>query len=292
MFPTALVMLGLNGKDESILDALAAGAPKLGVKRVIVAHIHNRDPLPAPLVGLVVPPEPAPPAGLGEAVARLRSALPGVEIDGLNRSGPPEFVLSRLTEEFDVDLFVMGRGQSRGGDPGWGSASRKILRQTTCSALVVPVTSKLDLSRMVVGFDFSQYSKMALAVACQLAESATALYQFDNKVPVAGGIKQEGFKAQVFVRAQAHLDTEILPWLTEGCRPDLLVHPGGKVADALIDEAGEAPIVMGSRGLTPLAALLLGSSADRVAGRARGPVLIVRRKGSVLGLVERLFHKN
>ena len=49
---------------------------------------------------------------------------------------------------------------------------------------------------------------------------------------------------------------------------------------------------MGSRGLTPLAALLLGSSADRVAGRSKGPVLIVRRKGSVLGLVERLFHKN
>jgi len=117
----------------------------------------------------VVSPVPAPPAGLGEAVARLRTALPGVEIDGLNRSGPPEFVLSRLTEEFDVDLFVMGRGQSRGGEPGWGSASRKILRQTTCSALVVPVTSKLDLPRMVVGFDFSQCSKMALAVAFPLA---------------------------------------------------------------------------------------------------------------------------
>ena len=43
--------------------------------------------------------------------------------------------------------------------------------------------------------------------------------------------------------------------------------------------------------MTPLAALLLGSSADRVAGRALGPVLIVRRKGSVLGLLERLVHK-
>lgn len=292
MFPTALVMLGLDGKDDSILAAVVAGAPKLGVRHVIVAHIHNRDPLPAPLVGLVAPPEPVAPAGLGEAVARLREALPGVEVEGLNRSGPPEYVLCSLTEEFDVDLFVMGRDQSRGEEAGWGSASRKILRQTTCSALVVPVTSKLDLSRVVVGFDFSQYSQMALAVACQIAGAATALYQFDTKVPVAGGIKQRGFKAKVAERAQDHLDTEILPWLTEGCTPDLVVHPGGRVAEALIGEAGDAPIVMGSRGLTPLAALLLGSSADRVAGRAKGPVLIVRRKGSVLGLVERLFHKN
>lgn len=292
MFPTALVMLGLDGKDDSILDALSVGAAKLGVQRVIVAHIHNRDPLPAPLVGLISPPEPAPPAGLKEAVAQIEAALPDVQVEGLNRSGPPEFVLARLTEEFDVDLFIMGRDQARGGEAGWGSASRKILRQTTCSALVVPVTSKLDLSRVVVGFDFSHYSNMALAVACQIAASATALYQFDDKVPVAGGIKQDGFKAQVEARAQAHLDSEILPWLTEGCKPGLVVHPGGKVADALINEAGEAPIVMGSRGLTPLAALLLGSSADRVAGRSKGPVLIVRRKGSVLGLVDRLFHKN
>jgi nucleotide-binding universal stress UspA family protein len=292
MFPTVLVMLGLDGKDDSILDALSTGAPKLGVQRVIVAHIHNQDPLPAPLVGLVAPPEPAAPAGLAEAVSRLQSALPGVAVEGLNRAGPPEYVLTRLTEEFDVDLFVMGRDQARDNEAGWGSASRKILRQTTCSALVVPVTSQLDLSRVVVGFDFSQYSNMALAVACQIAEKATVLYQFDNKVPVAGGIKQDGFKAQVAARAQAHLESEVMPWLKEGCSPDLVVHPGGKVADALIGEAGEAPIIMGSRGLTPLAALLLGSSADRVAGRSKGPVLIVRRKGSVLGLVERLFHKN
>jgi nucleotide-binding universal stress UspA family protein len=49
---------------------------------------------------------------------------------------------------------------------------------------------------------------------------------------------------------------------------------------------------MGSRGLTPLAAMLLGSSADRVAGRSPGPVLIVRKKGNHMGLLAGLFHRS
>jgi nucleotide-binding universal stress UspA family protein len=293
MFPTVLVMLGLDHKDDAILDALVAGASKLGVVRVLVAHIHNRDPIPAPLVGLVSMEEPPRPAGLDAAVASLSERLPGVSVDGMHRSGPPEYVLASLTEEFDVDLFVMGRDKAEGGSAGWGSASRKIVRQTTCSALVVPVGSTLDLSRVVVGFDFSQYSNMALAVACQIADSALAVYQYDDKVPAAGGLKQAPFKSQIEQAFRDHLQREVMPWLGKSCGgPELVAHGGGRVAEALLGHAGDSPIIMGSRGLTPLAALLLGSSADRVAGRATGPVLIVRKKGSVLGLFERLVHKN
>ena len=92
--------------------------------------------------------------------------------------------------------------------------------------------------------------------------------------------------------ARKIMERDILPKVANGAsRPNLVVHPGGKVADVLIRYADGSPIVMGSRGLTPLAALLLGSSADRVAGRALGPVLIVRQKGSVLGLLESLVYK-
>ena len=69
------------------------------------------------------------------------------------------------------------------------------------------------------------------------------------------------------------------------------MHNGGKTAEVLIKKAGGDTIVLGSRGLSPLARLLIGSSADRVAGRAEGPVLVVRRKGSTLSIFERLFHK-
>ena len=92
-------------------------------------------------------------------------------------------------------------------------------------------------------------------------------------------------------RAEKHLETELMPLLQSEVPPRVVVHDGGRVADALISEAGDAPIVLGSRGLSPLARLLIGSSADRVAGRSRSPVLVVRKKGDTLNLFERLFHK-
>lgn len=292
MFATALLMCKVDEKDVDLIRAVEAGATPLGIKKLLVAHIHNQDPLPAPLVGLVEPPPPPRPPELDEAVTRLAAALPGIEVEGVVRAGPPEYVLAQLVDEFAVDLFIMGRNPAQGTTPGWGSASRKLLRLTTCSALVIPRGAALDLSSVVVGLDFSQYSTMALAVACQVSSHVKAIYQFDAKVPAAGGMKEEPFRQQVEQRAREHLDKDILPWLPRGAAPELIIHPGGKVAEALFEHAGTKPIIMGSRGLTPLAAMLLGSSADRVAGRSPGPVLIVRKKGNHMGLLAGLFHRS
>ena len=48
---------------------------------------------------------------------------------------------------------------------------------------------------------------------------------------------------------------------------------------------------LSSRGLSRIATVLLGSTAERVAGLCDGPLLVVRRKGEVIGLLEGLFHR-
>lgn len=290
MFSTVLVMLALDARDESLLAAVEAAVGPFTTKKLVVVHVHNADPVAGPMADLVSMEAPERPAGLDAAVDRLKASLPDTEILGLHPSGPPEAVLNALTEEHDVDLVMMGRHPAKAGKAGWGSASRKILRLTTCSALVVPRGSTLDLSRVVAGFDFSQYSAMALGVACQVAGEVDAVYQY-AMTTVRAGLTREEFNAQVRARADAHLEEELMPVLQCARKPNLVIRDGGKVAGALIKQAGDAPIVMGSRGLSPLARLLIGSSADRVAGRSSSPVLIVRKKGSTLGIFERLFHK-
>lgn len=294
VFPHVLVMLGLDHRDDSVIRALVASAKRLGMKTVCVCHIDNRDPVSGPLVGLT--PDEATreePAELVAAAARLEDELPDhIEVKVRHLVGPTEAVLVKAVDEHDVDLVVMGRNPAIDGQPGWGSSRRKLLRLTTCSVLVVPHGSELDWSRVVCGMDFSQCAKAALGVACGSADSVDAVYQYDPKAVVEAGRKQEEFRQQVATNARKLLERDVLSKVGDGmARPNLIVHPGGKVADVLIRYAQTSPIVMGSRGMTPLAALLLGSSADRVAGRAVGPVLIVRQKGSVLGLLERLVHK-
>lgn len=291
MFSTVLVMLALDARDDSLIEAVLASAEPFVTRKLVVVHVHNADPVAGPVADLVTLDAPQRPEGLDAAVARLQQALPQVEVVGLHPSGPPEAVLNRLTDEHDVDLVMMGRHPAKKGEAGWGSASRKILRLTTCSALVVPRGSTLDLSTVVLGFDFSQYAAMALGVACRVSQQVKAVYQYDL-TPARAGLTRADFDAQIKARAEAYLEAELMPALDCPRRPDVVVKGGGKVADALLQEAGEAPIVMGSRGLSPLARLLIGSSADRVAGRSAGPVLIVRKKGSTLSIFDRLFHKS
>ncbi|HCH62341.1 MAG TPA: hypothetical protein DFR83_06020 [Deltaproteobacteria bacterium] len=295
VFPNVLVMLGLDHRDDAVLQAVLDSAVRLGIRSVRVCHIENRDIVAGPLVGLTKQtfrPDQAPP-GLAAASRRLRDELPeGVKVDSSLLTGPTEAVLVDAVDKNDIDLVVMGRNPAIDGQPGWGSSRRKLLRLTTCSVLVVPHGTELDWSRVVCGMDFSQCARAALSVACGASDSVDAIYQYDPQTVVEAGRKQEEFRQQVANNARKLLERDMLMEVSGAVvRPNLVVHPGGKVADVLIRYAQVSPIVMGSRGMTPLAALLLGSSADRVAGRALGPVLIVRRKGSVLGLLERLVHK-
>jgi len=293
VYPNVLVMLGLDHRDESVLEAVVDSATRLGVKSVHVCHIDNRDPIGGPLQGLTSSTPAEAPAELAAAAAQLADGLPeGVSVAAHHLVGPTEAVLVDAVDKHDVDLVVIGRNPAIDGQPGWGSSRRKLLRLTTCSVLVVPHNTKVDWTRVVCGMDFSQNARTALGVACHGADSVDAVYQYDPQTVVEAGRKQEEFRQQVAANARKIMERDILPKVPGGAaRPNLVVHPGGKVADVLIRYAESSPIVMGSRGLTPLAALLLGSSADRVAGRALGPVLIVRQKGSVLGLLESLVYK-
>jgi nucleotide-binding universal stress UspA family protein len=293
VYPNVLVMLGLDHRDTSVIDAVVDSAVRLGIGSVHLCHIDNRDPVAGPLQNLMSSQHFDSPPELAAAAARLADELPeGVQVAAHHLIGPTEAVLVEAVSTHDVDLVVMGRNPAIDGQPGWGSSRRKLLRLTTCSVLVVPHSTKVDWSRVVCGMDFSQNARTALSVSCHAADSIDAVYQYNPKAVVEAGRKQEEFRQQVANNARKIMERDILPKVVSGAsRPNLVVHPGGKVADVLIRYADGSPIVMGSRGLTPLAALLLGSSADRVAGRALGPVLIVRQKGSVLGLLEGLVYK-
>ncbi|RME21199.1 MAG: universal stress protein, partial [Deltaproteobacteria bacterium] len=274
MFPTLLVMLALDHRDESVLDAVIAGAPAMGCRRIVLAHVFNVDPYHAPLAEVLPPEEYTSPPELDLAAERVTGALPDVEVTTVCVTGVPEAEIAALVESHDVDLVVLGRNRAEGGKPGWGSSGNKLLRLIPCSALVVPHGSRLDLSRAVVGLDFSACSKLAMQVADRLAEQVVAVYHFHLPRAKRNTLRNDELVERVRAAAQAHLETGVVPLLQSGRTPQLEVVGTGKVAEALIAEAGDGLLIVGSRGITPVAWLLLGSAANRVAARAAGPVLV------------------
>ncbi len=292
MYPTILVMLALHPRDQTVLDAVVAGAQAFGCRRIVVAHVFNSDPLHAPLADVVGGEEHTSPAEVEAAADDLSRRLPSVEVQGVFATGVPEAELSRLVEEHDASLVVLGRNAADGDRPGWGSSGSKLLRLMPCSVLVVPQGSRLDLSVATVGLDFSACSKLAMQAADTVADTVRAVYHFHLPRAPRNTMTNKELSDKVEAAARTHLQTEVAPLLRSGKEPELVVVGTGKVADALIQAAGDKLLVVGSRGITPVAFILLGSAANRVAARALGPVLVVREKGApAAGLLERMVSR-
>ena len=289
MFPTLLVMLALDDRDATVLDAVVAGAGPLGARRVIVAHVFARDTAPAFLGGAGA--DPARPAALDAALESLRARLPSLEVTGLHAAGNPAEELGRIATAEDVDLLILGRQPAEDGETAWGPHGRSLLRSIACSALIVPRGAALLFDEAVVGLDFSHNSTAALRAAAALCGAVNALYQYDPRVVDASRQTTTEFEAELATNARRHFEEDVLPAVGAARPPSLTIVPGTEPSRTLAAHAGGRLLVVGSRGLSRLAALLLGSTAEGLAGRSEGPVLIVRAKGEALGVLEGLFHR-
>lgn len=292
MFPTLLVMLSLNDNDASVIEAVVAGAAAMGCERIVVAHIYNEDPLTAPLADVLEPEEHTSPAELELAAEELSRRLPQVQVQGLSRSGVPEAEIERLVHDHGADLVVMGRNPVEDDKPGWGSSGSKLLRLAPCSVLIVPRGSTLDLSAATVGLDFSKCSMVAMQTASKLTDEIHAVYHFHLTRAPRSGTRKQQLVERIEAAARQHLADEVIPLMEAEDVTTLKIIGEGKVADALIGEAGQGLLVVGSKGITPVAYMLLGSAANRVAARALGPVLVCRDKeAAAAGLLERMVSR-
>lgn len=287
MYPTAVLMLALDERDPAVVEAFLSLAPRLGLQQVVVHHVVERDSLPSAL-GLPAAASPTAPPELLARVDGLRAALPDVQIRLHTSAGSPIEAADALQSELAPDLLVLGRGA--GGQPG-GESGRGLLRHARCTTLVVPDGWRPPARGAVVGVDFSDEAVAALTVATRLFEDVTCLYQYDERVSPSGQPDSE-FRAELERNARAHFDADVRPAVGGDQALQLQLVAASRASEALLDKAGHDRVVLvGSRGLSPLAARLLGSTAERIAARASVPVLVVRQKGKVMGFIEGLAHR-
>jgi len=288
LFPIALV--ALHGTDQDA--GLLVYAGMLASKRLI-GEMHFVHVLP----DSQSPGEPdrtaATLAGLKAETGRHLGVLPAsVRLKHELRSGP---LLDRLLEYISterVDLALVGHRQDH---PMRRSLARRLTKLAPCSLLMVPEGSRASLERILVPIDFSPSAATALATAIKLAalvgvEELTALHvYFDESRTTYDG-------ADEFIRGDeaAHFNAFIEPLETFGVTVLPLFREGVHPAHAIRHVAEELSIdltVMETRGRTPSAAILLGSVAQETLVESLGPVLIVKRSGTQIGLFRALLLK-
>jgi nucleotide-binding universal stress UspA family protein len=288
---------------EVAVQHAAALAGRAGAELRLLHALGPRVPLtppePVPMVLLPDPEDPARAEGRLEELAaplRARGLAVGVRV----ASGPAAHAICVEAESWAADLVVVGtRGHS-----GWrhlllGSTAEGVVENAPCPVLTVHAADaprERESRRVLVATDFS-------ATACEAARRAAALLGLteNDTVVLAHALREppsapatvapyNGRELHALVRTAslAELSREAASLrCCQGLAPRVELldgHPPLALAEAARKLDADL-VVAGARGVSSLAQLLLGSTAERLMQRAPCPVLVVppapfaRRRG-------------
>ncbi len=278
--------LKLGDVYSARLDLLHVGRGMIPVSPQIFDPLLGTTgiPMPTPKPTLEFASNKPAEGGLAPLVAdRLKVVLAhglqcsGIQIDSDDVSG--EILKTSAVGKYD--LIVLGSKGFRG-IKGFllGSVSQKIAKEAKRSVLIVK--TRIDtIPKILLGYDGSEESRLALEVASSLAKKFRGQVRVVSVVSVP--ISAEGYMISDMDKWERemrdHMDNAVSMLRAEGVNAEGKVVDFADVSRALIDEAERGSfdmIVVGNRGQGRLKSLFLGSVASGIANSAKTNVLIVR----------------
>jgi nucleotide-binding universal stress UspA family protein len=161
-----------------------------------------------------------------------------------------------------------------------------------CSVCMVPEGTAASLRRILVPIDFSDHAADTMRVAVALARltgqaEVFALHVYFNAAVATYESYDEvlqGDEEEAFRRFMAPIDCQ-------GVRVTPLFEEGANIAhviNRMAEKHWADLVVMGSRGRSRSAAILLGSVTEETIIETKRPLLVVKHFGSQLGLLQAL----
>ncbi len=168
-----------------------------------------------------------------------------------------------------VDMIIIGRrGRTGLMKVLMGTVAAKVIGHASCKVLVVPRAARIKCKDVLVATDGSEHSAAAAAEAIEIAKRCGS-----NIIAVSAAHGDTDL-----VRAKEHVDA-VVAMARSGGIPAEALTPLGKSDQAILETAGGRGvdlIVMGTYGKTGIRKLFMGSSTEKVIGRASCAVLVVR----------------
>lgn len=207
----------------------------------------------------------------------------GLSYQLMREMGHPVDAILDAARRKQADLIVLGsRGMGAWKSVILGSVSDGVAHHAECPVLIIRGEYH-GFQKLLLASDGSQGADRAAGAAMQLAATfeaeLTALNVFEPLATYTG-VSADELDPDVYAERVREAVNRRLECAAEakGVRYTL-VQQVGHTAQTIVkcaEESGTDLIVLGSRGLGPFQALLLGSVSDRVLHHAHSPVLIVR----------------
>ncbi|WP_296620701.1 universal stress protein [Marivirga sp.] len=202
----------------------------------------------------------------------------------------------KFTKEKDIDLIVMGRREKANES---GALSQRLARRAACSLLIIPEGTSPKMDRILVPSDFSDYSKLALEEAINIARSnqnATEI-TIQNVFTVPTGYHYTGKSFEEFTEVmRKNAVKNYKKFISKIDTKEIKINAvysqdtNEDVTTDMVEKAHELnanAIIIGAKGRTSTTAFFLGSIAERLIQLDNDiPLMIVRPKGKNAGFLE------
>ena len=293
-FQRILVALDHSVFDEKLIRYFNAFSHLIAPQKVHFLYIDHDLEIP-PGMEIVYNDEAGNPLSKDEM---LRTALQRKVDTGYTRRHQAEVTVDILEGEplkeilhwvkvKEADLLVVGNKKMSEGS---GVMAKKIARHADCAVLFVPETSQENIHKILVPIDFSDYSKVAMQGAIDLAKElpqaeVTAFNTYE--VPMTGNpsinMSYERIKADIEAFKQEALEKFVLEFGTKGVplNSALAVNEKGNPAKQIYAQAVKGSfdlIVISAKGHSTLERVFLGSVTEKLLGLDKEiPVLVLRK---------------
>ncbi len=293
-----LVGLDLSPLDEVLINKTVKLARRYNFEMVYFVHVARDLALPDEVQtsypDLLAPVDEAIEKEIADKV--LTAGFPeGVGYEIAAKEGSPMENILRSANAKDVDLIIMGRKYDLEGS---GTLAKRIALQSPCSVLFLTENMPdKDFEKIIVPIDFSSYSVLALEYAQQIspnADSITCYHLFE----VPSGYTKIGKSYEEFAEImRENSQKEYARFIRKHHLPEydcqMVVRSKDNRAETILDAAKGAGIdliVIGSRGRTNSAAMLVGSFAEKIINiNNEIPMLVMKKKGENMHFLEALF---
>ncbi|UII33880.1 universal stress protein [Fulvivirga ulvae] len=294
-----LVGLDLSEMDGKLLTYTSKLVKLFGVEMVYFLHVAKSLDLPKKLVekypDLVAPVDEALEKDIRGQVEKHFTGTCEFKVEV--REGNAEDKILRWADQKEIDLVVMGRKHEL---KGTGVLPNRLAKTIHCSVLLIPENATDKITKILVPVDFSKTSSMALEEAVLIKKATGAQIILHNSYRVPSGYHLSGksyhefgeiMKSNAYEDAVEFLqrselrasDVEIQLTLDENDDP-------AELSYALAEEKNADLIIIGSKGRTGLASILLGSVADKmIRYDSKIPLMVVKDKKANLDFLQALL---
>ncbi len=197
-------------------------------------------------------------------------------------TGQPAGVLLERAQSLGADLIILGALRKRRTFD-FGSTARAILAKAPCAVWIQP-GPPVPIRRVLVAFDFSAESALALSTAIDLARRVGASVRVLHVFDLRPYIMDDGFWIANFesiddARKSTSVEFEKLMASTDwnGIEHDWIFAEGTPDAQILESAKSADLLLMGTHGRSGFASAVLGSVAYTVLKNSVGPVMVVRK---------------